>query len=429
MEMETNRRILLIDDNPSIHEDYRKILTASDEIDPEGLQSMEAVLFGGPRLPVAAKVEFQLESASQGQEGLQKLTEALRLGKPYAAAFVDMRMPPGWDGLETIQHLWEVDPTLQIIICTAYSDRSWTEIRQALGNSDRVLILKKPFDSIEVLQCACTMTEKWTLMKLANLRTQKLEEMVNERTRDLLATAKQKNDFLANMSHELLTPMNGIMGGIEALQVAALDTEANDLCQMIRHSGNRLLSLLQDVLDFNAMAAGRVSLEEGGLSFEEIVKSVQTSLAETIHGRELRFESHVDAALPQGICGDEGRIRQILFKLADNAVKFTEKGSIELRVALISITPDRCTIECSVRDTGPGLPPEVQRQLTTSFIQGDSSSTRAQGGVGMGLTLAQGLLELMQSSLIVESESGKGSTFRFRLGLSPCGSRGSRCRR
>lgn len=158
-----NRRILLVDDNPSIHDDFRRILqpaNAGSELDAEA-----ALLMGEP-LPATASA-FILDSALQGQEALEKVRAAQRADEPYAFAFVDMRMPPGWDGLTTIGKLWEADPALHIVICTAHSDRPWDEIERALAARDRWLVLKKPFDRIEVLQLAHVLTAKWDLAHAA----------------------------------------------------------------------------------------------------------------------------------------------------------------------------------------------------------------------------------------------------------------------
>jgi PAS domain S-box-containing protein len=158
MKISLNRRILLIDDMPSIHEDFRKIL-APPSADGSELSAVEAELFGDAPKDTAAA--FELDSAYQGREGLAKVQAALAAGRPYAMAFVDMRMPPGWDGVETIEHLWQTDPQLQVVICTAYSDHSWESVLARLDMRDRLLILKKPFDAIEVSQLASALTAKW----------------------------------------------------------------------------------------------------------------------------------------------------------------------------------------------------------------------------------------------------------------------------
>jgi CheY-like chemotaxis protein len=152
-------RILIIDDNPAIHEDFKKILIG-DAPPPQELALLGAALFGDSTEPKSGGAQFELDSAFQGEEGWRMVKSAVAEGRPYSVAFVDMRMPPGWDGLFTIQRLWEVDPCLQIVICTAYSDHSWDEITKTLGGTDRLLILKKPFDAIEILQLATSLGEK-----------------------------------------------------------------------------------------------------------------------------------------------------------------------------------------------------------------------------------------------------------------------------
>src|SRR5438046_1354489 len=179
-----NHRILIIDDNPSIHEDFRKILGPADAKLAEERDATEASLFGDHAGASSAQ-NFRIDSAFQGQEGLEKVRAACAEGAPYAMAFVDVRMPPGWDGIETIARIWEVDPDLQIVICTAYSDYSWDEMIARFGCSDRLVILKKPFDVVEVLQLANALTEKWRVTQQAKGRLEDLEQMVNKRTRDL----------------------------------------------------------------------------------------------------------------------------------------------------------------------------------------------------------------------------------------------------
>jgi two-component system, cell cycle sensor histidine kinase and response regulator CckA len=181
-----NRRILIIDDNHAIHADFKKILSGAGTEDGD-LAHAEADLFGRGG-GAQQRQTFELTSAFQGQNGLGEVRQAMQDGRPFAMAFVDVRMPPGWDGIETTLRLWEVDPDLQIVICTAYSDYSWEDTSRRLGTSDRLLVLKKPFDLIEVLQLANTLTEKWTLLQEAKSKFQDLEEAIHARTQELEAS-------------------------------------------------------------------------------------------------------------------------------------------------------------------------------------------------------------------------------------------------
>ena len=181
-----NHRILIIDDNPSIHEDFRKILGPADAKLAEELDATEASLFGDQAGSSSAQ-NFRIDSAFQGQEGLEKVRAACAESAPYAVAFVDVRMPPGWDGIETISRIWKEFPDLQIVICTAYSDYSWDEIAKSVGNTDKMLVLKKPFDNVEVLQMAHALSKKWQLTQMGRKQMEELDALVNQRTAELRA--------------------------------------------------------------------------------------------------------------------------------------------------------------------------------------------------------------------------------------------------
>ncbi len=177
-------RILIVDDNAAIHEDFRKILLGYQSRNAS-LDAAEAVLFSDKNAERPATAELRVDSAFQGREALGKVEQALAERQPYAMAFVDVRMPPGWDGIETIEHLWRADPTLQVVVCTAYSDYSWDKMIERLGVSDNLVLLKKPFDNVEVLQLSHALTKKWLVTRQALLRMDDLEQMVRERTSEV----------------------------------------------------------------------------------------------------------------------------------------------------------------------------------------------------------------------------------------------------
>jgi len=190
-----NDRILIIDDNPAIHDDIRKILGDAEQ-PSDGLAESKALLFGEEYFPSAQKA-FAIDSAYQGQEGLLMVRQAEQEGRPFAMAFVDVRMPPGWDGVETVSRIWQAYPHLQVVICTAYSDYVWSEMIQRPGQPNNLLFLKKPFDNIEVLQLAHTLTEKWAVHHDLTCRLQNLERLLRERTAELQLTNEQLRQEIA----------------------------------------------------------------------------------------------------------------------------------------------------------------------------------------------------------------------------------------
>ena len=186
MPADKNRRVLVIDDNRSIHDDFHKILSPPTAM-AAASDATEAAVFGPPT-DAAQLTQFEVDSAYQGEEGVLRVKQALEAGLPYALAFVDVRMPPGWDGMETTRKIWELDSNLQVVLCTAYSDYTWGEMFAKLGHRDGWLILKKPFDAVEALQLAHALTQKWWLHQQSRERMEELESRVAERTGELQQT-------------------------------------------------------------------------------------------------------------------------------------------------------------------------------------------------------------------------------------------------
>ncbi len=194
-------RILVTDDNAAIHEDFRKIL-AADATAEADLRQTESLLFGDTPDTPALRAAYVLDFALQGKQAVESVARARADGRPYALAFVDMRMPPGWDGLETIEHLWKTDPDVQVVICSAHSDYDWMDVVERLGHSDKLLILKKPFEPIEVLQCASALSRKWQHERALRAHVESLEQVIAIRT----ATLEAANQQLRHLAtHDALT--------------------------------------------------------------------------------------------------------------------------------------------------------------------------------------------------------------------------------
>jgi PAS domain S-box-containing protein len=225
-----NRRILVIDDSERIHEDFRAILCHPDS-DTGTLNEVKNAIFSKASSS-SEHIDFEIDSAFQGQEGLEKVQKALSDGRSYAMAFVDIRMPPGWDGVETIRRIWQTYPELEVVICTAYSDYDWNDIVAKLGQTDRLLILKKPFDNVEVYQLAGALTEKWNLARQASLKVGQLEQIVQVKTAQLTTTNQQLQQQIAErdqVTKKLQASegkLNAILGAI-ADDIALIDNDLN----------------------------------------------------------------------------------------------------------------------------------------------------------------------------------------------------------
>ncbi|MBB3243178.1 signal transduction histidine kinase [Pseudomonas sp. Tn43] len=455
----SNRRILLIDDTPSIHEDFRKILTPTSAQHAE-LDEMEAALFGSEVKP--ANLLFELDSAYGGQEGLGKLLQALQENRPYALAFVDMRMPEGWDGAQTIEHLWEKDPLLQVVVCTAYSDYSWDELLERLHAHDRLLILKKPFDNIEVQQMANTLLTKWEMTERASVQMSHLEHLVDQRTaqfkqasealqreideRKQLESQLVQSEKLASLgqlaagvAHEINNPIGFISSNLGALD--GYFKQLQDMLDAYREAESAIAS--SEVIEQLGKLRERVELDflredipllikeskEGIGRVGQIVKDLKdfsrvdsnqewqwTNLQQGIEStlnivaNELKYKADVVKEfqqLPDIECLPS-QINQVIMNLIVNASQAIgpERGTITLRTGLEG---EKVSIE--IADTGSGIEPDNLQKIFDPFY-----TTKPVGqGTGLGLSLSYGIVKKHQGDISVRSEVGVGTTFRVEL--------------
>lgn len=426
-----NRRILIVDDNQSIHEDYRKVLARSSAPLQELMQA-EAQIFmdsGGHE----SRVQFDLTSAFQGKEALDLVKQSIERQEPFALAFVDIRMPPGWDGLETATRLCKEDTELQIVICTAFSDYTWNQIHQRIGQSDRLLILKKPFDSMELTQLASTLTEKWNLNRLAKSRLEDLEKMVAARTSELEKTCQdlkrsqeravlqERLAAVGQLAAGVAQEFNNIMTVIRGyssllLSESTLPLQVMDCLQEIRQGAERASNLTHQLLAFSRKQAMHPRL----LDLDEVARH-QAAALQRLAGGSVRIQFHHSAeSLP--FRGDASMLEQLLSNLVKNACDAMPKdGQIHITTRLVrsesnspSYHPEALRgtfVSLEVADSGCGMDTSIRSRLFTPFF-----TTKEIGkGIGMGLAAVYGIVKQHHGWIEVESEPGCGSIFRVFL--------------
>jgi predicted signal transduction protein with EAL and GGDEF domain len=287
--IEKNRRILIVDDNRSIHEDFEKILGTAAANDRADLGALEKELFGAQAEAEAER--FELDSAYQGEEALQKVRLAREREQPYALLFVDVRMPPGLDGIQTTARLLEQDPEVGIVICSAYSDHSWEEMTAAFGTTDRVLILKKPFDTVEVRQLAHALQRRWELARLAALRVEDLTSVIDAQTHELKAAnealmreAALREDALRRLgeSHEQIRAL-AYQDGLTGLPNRRLLNEhLEKVLARARRKGTEFAVLFIDVDNFKL-----INDTVGHQAADQVLRKLADSLGSLIRSDDL----------------------------------------------------------------------------------------------------------------------------------------------
>ncbi len=426
--MDKQKRILIVDDNPSIHEDFKKTINIDDSGNAE-LDQIEDLLFDDNVKRTQVTFKFKIDDAYQGEEAVEMVNKAVEEGYPYALIFMDVRMPPGIDGIQAIERIWEKHPYTEVVICTAYSDYSWDEILHKFGETDRLLFLKKPFNVVAVKQMALSLTTKWEIARKNRDYLLILEEEVERRTSELRKllehmeelkeraeqSDKLKSTFLANMSHEIRNPLNTILGFTELLERKKNIPEdrKEKYIKSINVSGRSLLRLINDIIDIAKIEAGQLELNFSVCELNSLIDDLEAFFNMDLKNKsntavELIVEKDVKGR-DYSIQTDVVRLRQVFNNLVHNALKFTDEGYVKIGYKI-----EEDVVEFYVEDTGVGIPEDKLNDVFDRFKQVESSRTEF-GGTGLGLAISKNLVELLGGKISATSELDKGSRFSFFL--------------
>ncbi|HET6161794.1 MAG TPA: ATP-binding protein [Dongiaceae bacterium] len=427
-------RILVADDEQAVLDAYRTVV---EDINPpfarrSTIEDLEAKLFG-EKLPSAPAPTFSPVLVRRGEEAVETIRTAREGDQTFPVVFLDVRMPPGIDGIETAARIRAIDPEVNIVIVTGYSDTPLNEIARRVPPLDKLFYISKPFQKMELQQFVFALTAKWRADRAARL----LNEQLNEQCRQLrLANAAiekereradaanhAKSEFLAKMSHELRTPLNAVIGFADVMRAGTYGEIGNEryrrYLEDITFSGNHLLSMINDLLDISTIDVGMLKVHAENVDLDEVVSGV-TSLMR-IHADSAKVELKLDhRAQHVTLTADERRLRQVLVNLLGNAIKFT---SPEGRVVMTTRIDREKGLKISVSDTGIGISPEDIASVFAPFHQVDHGNSRRYDGAGLGLTIAKNLSELMGGKLEVESELGKGTIVTLHFPTGRCTSK------
>lgn len=408
-EKQLNRRILLVDDEPRIIEELEKVLSPSEQGSSE-LSELQTRLFGDPGNTKKVVTVYDVSCCNQGDEAIEQVRLALEHQQPFAVAFIDIRMPPGPDGVTTAEEIRKLDPNIQIVMMTGFSDFDISEIAHRIPPEDKLLYLQKPVHSQEIRQFALALTAKWQSDYLLHLQNQKLSES-NEYLKE---HDRLKSEFVMTVSHELRTPLaifKNILSNAMAGVMGKLPSKLRQNLEMADEAINRLSSIINDFLDISKLEVGKMKLHSEVLCIQKVINNLVEMIRFITDAKKIRLELNMPKK-ELYIKGDYEKIARVIDNLIENATKFVPDNTGTITVEVKDL---KNQIGIDVIDNGPGIHGKDKEKVFDRFVQVEKHIGPGKHGTGLGLAICRELVQLHGGRIWIEDNPSGGAVFKILL--------------
>jgi signal transduction histidine kinase len=409
-------KVLIADDEEGVQRAFRDALSPLPA-KASGMAALESELFA--EADAAVPVLYDLTVVSQGEDAIAAVKKSIAEGHPFSVAFLDMRMPPGIDGVATAERIRALDAAVNIVIVTGYADINVPDIAARILPRDKLFYLAKPFQVAEIKQHAQALSARWlhenALVRELQKQNVNLQAAAEDATKARLEAEKAnlaKSSFLSNVSHELRTPLNAIIGFSDIMNSELYgplgDHRYLDYAREINLSGNLLLSSINDIIDTARLDLGKIELSFEAVDVHACVARVARDLELFARSKTVTIEI-TTVAEGLAVIADHKRVHQIVFAVLHNAIKFSPSGG----TVRLSVEAMDGNAVVSIRDFGPGIAPSAIEAVKDTFAHGDNVFSRVHGGLGLGLSLAARLLDLHKGRMEFSVAAGEGTTVRL----------------
>ncbi len=422
--MVSEKRILIVDDTKSIHDDFCHTLSQSASTLSAEALALEKDLFNTSDMSEQyTDIHYTIDSAYQGLEAVEMVSKAHIEHRPYNLIYMDVRMPPGIDGIETIYRIWQQYPEIEIVICSAYSDYTWNDIKAKLKSTDKLIFLKKPFNKDNIIQTTYLLSKKWdasqeknteieTLQNEVSIRTQQITDIKNQLDsiqKQYEQTALTKNNLLSHINQEIKSPLNGIITVTDLLLDTSLDSEQADLAQSIKQSGHSLNEIITNLLEVEILAPSTHNNEKVEFNIRSLIENIIELIQIKIDESGVFITTSLQSSLPDTCKGDPLKIKQLLVQLVLDSVSRTPKGRIDISVNLERKESDSIfLINFIITDSGIPFSNDELTVLTTTLSTPIPQTTERLG-------LFKKILDSLDGTTTLRNQKMNGAYYSFTI--------------